>query len=104
LIDVSVTMAGGTIKAAFIGGDFFASENAVADLEASLRWHASQPEKVAATIEKIFQSRKSEFNGIQPEVMTEAVMKAVSRARVAESQMRADPYGCYVNPGGGVHA
>ncbi len=100
LIDVQVTMAGGTIKAAFIGGDFFASENAVADLEASLRWHSGQQEKVAATIRKMFESRKSEFNGIQPEVMIEAVMKAVSRARAAESQMRADPYGCYVNPGG----
>lgn len=103
LIDVSVTMAGATIKAAFIGGDFFASENAVADLEASLRWHTSQPEKIATTLEKIFHRRKSEFNGIQPEVMVEAVMKAVSRARMTESQMRADPYGCYVTPGG-AHA
>ncbi len=100
LIDVSVTTAGATIKAVFIGGDFFAAENAVADLEASLRWHTGQPEKVAATIEKIFQNRGSEFNGIRPEVMIEAVTKAVARARVAESQTRADPYGCYVNPGG----
>src|SRR6266540_5453431 len=100
LIDISVTTAGATIKAVFIGGDFFAAEDAVADLEASLRWHTSQPEKVAATIEKIFQSRGSEFNGIQPEVMIEAVTKAVARARVAENQSRADPYGCYVNPGG----
>jgi lipoate-protein ligase A len=103
LIDVSVTMAGGTIKAAFIGGDFFASENAVADLEASLRWHSGRQEKVAATIRKMFESREGQFGGIQPEVMIEAVTKAVSRARVAESQMRADPYGCYVNPGG-AHA
>lgn len=103
LIDVSVTMAGAMIKAAFIGGDFFAEQNAVADLEAALRWHASQPEKVAATIGKIFQSRESQFNGIKPEVMIEAVTKAVSRARVVESQMRADPYGCYVTPGG-AHA
>ena len=102
MIDVSVTMAGSTIKAAFIGGDFFASESAVADLEASLRWHAGQTNKVAATIGKIFESRGGEFGGIQPEVMVEAVMKAVGRARVVESQMRADPYGCYVNPGG-VH-
>src|SRR6266540_743942 len=101
LIDVSVTTAGATIKAVFIGGDFFAAENAVADLESSLRWHTSQPEKIAATIEKIFQSRGKEFNGIQPEIMIEAVTKAVARARVAESQTRADPYGCYVNPGGG---
>jgi len=100
LIDVSVTMAGMTIKAVFIGGDFFAAENAVADLEAALRWHTSQPAKVAATIEKIFQSRGSEFNGIHADVMIEAVTKAVARARVEESQTRADPYGCYVNPGG----
>jgi lipoate---protein ligase len=103
LIDVSVTVAGTTIKAAFIGGDFFAAENAVADLEASLRWHAGQPDKVAATIGKMFESRKGQFGGIQPEVMIEAVTKAVGRARVAESHMRADPYGCYVNPGG-AHA
>lgn len=100
LIDVSVTMAGSTIKAAFIGGDFFASENAVADLEASLRWHSGQQEKVEATVRKMFERGQGQFGGIQPEVMVEAVMKAVSRARVAESQMRADPYGCYVNPGG----
>jgi lipoate---protein ligase len=100
LIDISVTTAGATIKAVFVGGDFFAAEDAVADLEASLRWHTSQPEKIAATIEKIFQSRGTEFNGIQPEFMIEAVTKAVARARVAENQTRADPYGCYVNPGG----
>lgn len=100
LIDVSVTMAGSIIKAVFIGGDFFASENAVADLEASLRWHTSQPEKVAATLRESYQRRVGELNGIQPEVLIEALTKAVARARVAESQMRADPYGCYVNPGG----
>lgn len=100
LIDVRVTMAGPTIKAALIGGDFFAAENAVADLEASLRWHSSQPDKVAATLRETYQRRSSEFNGIQPEILIEAVQKAVARARIAESQMRADPYGCYVNPRG----
>jgi lipoate-protein ligase A len=102
LIDVSVTMAGATIKAAFISGDFFASESAITDLEASLRWHSSEPEKVRTTIGKTFQTRKSDFNQIEPDVMFEAVMKAISRARISEGQMRADPYGCYVNPGG-VH-
>jgi hypothetical protein len=100
LIDVHVTLAGPTIKAAFIGGDFFAAENAVADLEASLRWHSSQPEKVAATLYEAYLRRSREFSGIQPEALIEAVQKAVARARMAESQMRADPYGCYVNPGG----
>ena len=100
LIDVSVTMAGSTIKAAFISGDFFASESAIADLEASLRWHSSEPEKVRTTVEKIFQTRKSDFNQIEPDFLFDAVMKAISRARISEGQMRADPYGCYVNPGG----
>ena len=101
LLDVRVTLAGPTIKAVFIRGDFFASENAVADLEASLRWQASQPEKVAATLERVYQQRRGEFNGIPLEVLIEAVQKAVARARLAESQVHADPYGCYVNPGGG---
>jgi lipoate-protein ligase A len=100
LIDVRVTMAGPTIKAAFIGGDFFAAETAVADVEASLRWHSSQPDKVAATLRGAYQRRSSEFNGIQVESLIEAIHKAVARARAAESQLRADPYGCYVNPGG----
>jgi lipoate---protein ligase len=100
LLDVGVTMAGSIIKAVFIGGDFFASENAVADLEASLRWHTSQSEKVAVTIEKIFQSRGAEFNGIQSKSLIKAVQKAIADACVAGNQMRAKPYGCYVNPGG----
>jgi lipoate-protein ligase A len=100
LIDVRVTLAGPTIKAALIGGDFFAAETAVADLEASLRWHSSQPDKVASTLHEAYHRRRTEFNGIQAESLIEAVQKAVARARAAESQMRADPYGCYVNPGG----
>lgn len=100
LLDVRVTMAGAMIKAAYIGGDFFAEENAVADLESSLRWHTSQQDKLAATVRKIYQRRENQFNGIQPEVVIEALTKAISRAQVAESQMRSDPYGCYVNPGG----
>ncbi len=100
LIDVRVTLAGPTIKAALISGDFFAAETAVAGLEASLRWHSSQPEKVASTLHEAYQRRSTEFNGIQAESLIEAVQKAVARARAAESQMRADPYGCYVNPGG----
>ena len=51
LLDVRVTLAGNIIKAAFIGGDFFASEIAVSDLEASMRWHTSQPDNVAASLQ-----------------------------------------------------
>ncbi len=100
LLDVRVTMAGTTLKAVFIAGDFFAEEGAVADLEAALRWHPVHPEKLAATVEAVFQRRGSQFNGIQPGVIVEAVMKAIANAQPVESQAEFQPYGCYVNPGG----
>jgi lipoate-protein ligase A len=100
LLDVRVAMAGATIKAAFIGGDFFAEESAVADLEASLRWHASQPDKLAATIANVFRRRSGQFHGIQPEIIVAAVLKAVAHAQAVEGPIRTEPYGCYVTPGG----
>jgi lipoate-protein ligase A len=100
LIDVSVTMAGPTIKAVFIGGDFFAAESAVAELEAALRWHSGQPDNIAATVRQVFQNRPYDFNGIRPESMVEAITRAVSQARLAESSGQTASYGCFVNPGG----
>jgi lipoate---protein ligase len=85
LIDVRVTMAGPTIKAAYIGGDFFASEAAVADLEGSLRWHSGQPEKVAAQLEEVYLRRREEFNNLPLEFIVQAVQKAVARAQITGS-------------------
>jgi len=84
LIDVRVSMAGPTIKAAFIGGDFFASEAAVADLEGSLKWHSGQPEKVAAVLEEVYMRRREEFNSLPLEFIVQAVQKAVARAQKLE--------------------
>ncbi len=89
LIDVRVTMAGPTIKAAYIGGDFFASEAAVADLEGSLRWHSGQPEKVAAQLEEVYLRRREEFNSLPLEFIIKAVQIAVARATEIESQAAA---------------
>lgn len=100
LIDVSVTMAGPTIKAVFIGGDFFAAESVIAELEAALRWHSGQPDKVAATIRRVFQHRADDFNGIRPEMMIEAIIAAVNQAHPAEHSGHTASYGCFVNPGG----
>ncbi len=86
LIDVRVTMAGPTIKAAYIGGDFFASEAAVADLEGALKWHSGQPEKVAAQLEEVYLRRREEFNSLPLEYIIQAVQKAVARAQLMENQ------------------
>lgn len=98
LIDVRVTLAGSTLKAVFIGGDFFAAEGAVADLEASLRWHSAEPKAIAATLTRAYAACASDLAALPLDSLIQAVQQAVRRAQVAESAARADPYGCFVNP------
>ena len=98
LLDVRATMAGRIIKAVFIGGDFFASEKAVADIEATLRWHSSEAPAVAATLEKVYSRRRHELNGIPCEALTRAIQRAVKQGAIAEIKARSDPYGCFVTP------
>jgi lipoate-protein ligase A len=100
LLDIRASLAGRTVKAVFIGGDFFASENAIADLETSLRWHSSEKSAVATTLEKVYSRRRSELNGIPLEALTVTIQRAVKRATIAESRARSDPYGCFVTPEG----
>ncbi len=49
-INVKVIVAGETVKSVFLGGNFNASDNAVFDLESSLRWHARDPVALRQTI------------------------------------------------------
>lgn len=98
LLDVRVTLAGGTLKAVLIGGDFFAAEGAIADLEASLRWYSAAPDAVAATLARAYAARADDLAAIPLESLAQAIEQAVRRAQAAESVARADPYGCFVNP------
>ena len=96
LLEVKVTLAGRMLKAVFITGDFFAAENAVADLEASLRWHVSEPEAIAATLQRIYSKRQNELSAIPLRTLIETIQAAVQQALASE----ANPYGCFVNPEG----
>jgi lipoate-protein ligase A len=100
LLDVRVTLAGNVLKSVFIGGDFFAAEGAVADLEAGLRWQSAEPTAVAARLAHLYAARAADLAAIPLDSLTQAVQQAVRRAQVAESAARADPYGCFVNPEG----
>ena len=100
LIDVRLTLAGNTIKAIMIGGDFFAAEGAVADLESTLRWHSADPKAVAITLESVYAKRADDLASLPFDPLTQTIQQAVRRARVAESASRADPYGCFVTPEG----
>ncbi len=98
LLDVRATLAGTTIKAIFIGGDFFATEGAVAELEARLRWHPASPERVRETLAAGYAERANQLNNLPLEALQVAIQQAVRDAQKAESAARADPYGCFVNP------
>jgi lipoate-protein ligase A len=98
LLDVRATLAGNTIKAIFIGGDFFAAEGAVADLEARLRWHPASPERVRDTLAAGYAEHTDLLNNLPLDALQEAIRQAVRDAQKAESAARADPYGCFVNP------
>lgn len=104
LLEVRATLAGNTIKAALIGGDFFAAEDAVAGLEASLRWHSAEQNKVAATLTEGYRRYAASLSNLPLEDLQRAVQKAVQRAQIAEAASRADPYGCFVNPDGFVES
>jgi len=100
LIDVRLTLAGNTIKAVMIGGDFFAAEGAVADLESSLRWHSADPKAVAAPLETAYTQRANDLSSLPRDSLVQVLQQAIRRAQVAESASRADPYGCFVTPEG----
>ncbi len=100
LLDVRVTLAGRLLKAVFIGGDFFAADNAIADLEASLRWHTSNSKAISVTLQRCYERWQTELGTIPLTELTQAIQTAVWRATKAEAKSRSDPYGCFVNPGG----
>jgi len=97
LLDVRVTMAGRQIKAVFLGGDFFAEESAVSDIEGSLRWHSSGSEQILSTLEMIYGKRKDELAFLPIENVCEVINKAVESARTISQDSTAN-YGCFVNP------
>ena len=97
LLDVRVTMAGRQIKAVFLGGDFFAEESAVSDIEGSLRWHSSGSKQILSTLEMIYAKRKDELAFLPIENVCEVINKAVESARTISQDSTAN-YGCFVNP------
>ena len=97
LLDVRVTMAGRQIKAVFLGGDFFAEESAISDIEGSLRWHSSESEQIYSTLEILYAKREEELAFLPIENVCEVISKAVESARAISQDSTAN-YGCFVNP------
>jgi len=100
LLDVRVTLAGQMIKAVLLGGDFFAEEEAVAQLEGLLRWHSANPKKVQATLEQGFAAHKAGLGQLPLAQVVETVLEAIANAQVTGAKAQLNQYGCFVNPQG----
>jgi len=96
LIRVHLTLAGETIKAVLITGDFFVSEGVIAELERRLRWRSATQEAIAQTVYEFFAQHGDAFDGITPKHVIRAILRAVQAAQQRES--RVIPRGCFVNP------
>ncbi|MEE2717862.1 MAG: biotin/lipoate A/B protein ligase family protein [SAR324 cluster bacterium] len=98
LLDVRVTLAGRQLKAVFLGGDFFASESAIADLEGRLRWHSSDPLQVRNTLADAYVRWADELEFLPLDSLCEVIGHAVNAATAQSSETGTHRYGCFVNP------
>ena len=94
LLEVRATLAGQTLKAVYIAGDFFAAEGALADLEGALRWHPADAAAIAATLDDVCARWGAGLTAIPRQTVLEAILTAGSVSG-ADGQ-----YGCFVNPEG----
>lgn len=99
LLDIRIVLAGKMIKSAFIGGDFFTSEHAIADLEQSLRWHSSQKSSLHETLTQVYKRWSGDLANVPMESLIKALSSAIQKAEIMARKTSSDPYGCFVTPG-----
>jgi lipoate-protein ligase A len=80
LLDVRVALAGNSIKSIWIGGDFFAAEDAIARLENSLRRHPNEPAAIAATLAQTYHGCEADLNGITLADLSTVIQQAIDNA------------------------
>ena len=99
LLDIRIVLAGKMIKSAYIGGDFFTSEHAIADLEQSLRWHSSQDKSLQETLTQVYKRWSDDLANLPKESLHKAIISAIQKAEIMARKTSSDPYGCFVTPG-----
>ena len=103
LLDIRIVLAGKMIKSTYIHGDFFTSEHAIADLEQSLRWHSSNVNTMSRTLSKVYERWSDDLTNLPMDSLLNAIVVAIQKAERTARKGLADPYGCFVTPGG-THA
>jgi len=103
LLDIRIVLAGKMIKSAYIGGDFFTSEHAIADLEHSLRWHSIRDKSLKETLSQVYERWSGDLENLPIELLHKAIKSAIQKAEIIARKTSLDPYGCFISPGG-AHA
>jgi len=85
-LEVRAIVAGKTIKSIYFGGDFIASDNAVLDLEESLRWHIRDSQRVQKTVFDSVERNAESWHRISALDLTVAVNAALERCLPAAPQ------------------
>ncbi|MFQ5628267.1 MAG: lipoate protein ligase C-terminal domain-containing protein [bacterium] len=101
LLDVRLALSGRIIKAAYLRGDFFISESTVAEIEAALKWLASEPVEIEKTLRTIYQKHAAELDGLPMRTLQSVILAAVENASAQNTQEK-KPYGCFVKPSGRI--
>ena len=74
LLEIYLSLAGGSIENLMITGDFFSTTEDINRLEAALKWTSAREEKIMKRLEEVW--RKDMIYGLDVSTLTRAIMKA----------------------------
>lgn len=86
---IKVITAGDTLKSVFLSGNFITSDNAVHDLESSLRWHTSEPEALQQTIAKSMKQNAKAWDRISEGEITTTLLRALNQSDAGKRELTA---------------
>ena len=92
-LDVRAIVARRVVKSVFFKGDFIASENAVSDLESSLRWHDCDADSLNETIVRSHKRNGQFWNQITANDITSAVLGAIDQSATGNTGLT--PNACF---------
>lgn len=88
-LEVKVITAGDTLKSVFLSGNFITPDNAVHDLESSLRWHTSEPHALQQTIAKSMKQNAKAWDKISEVEITTTLLRALNQFDTSKSELTA---------------
>ena len=96
-LDVRAIVAKRTLKSVFLNGNFIASDNAISDLENSLRWHITDADALNRTIERSHLKNRQFWDRISATEITDAVLGAIGQTEIDSVEF--SPNSCFACSG-----